>query len=125
MKHNSSGYPDPSEDPLNGMRPQPDAKPPAHDEPPRRTRKQDTRWNTSDEAYAAVPRGAGIPILAYIKGQPSTCDEVQVALNSPHQSCSAAINKLMRDGLVVANGSRLTRLNRRAKVWEATNADAK
>ena len=96
-----------------------------HDEPPRRTRKQATRWTTSDEAYTAAPRGAAVAILAYIKGQPSTCDEVQMALSVTHQSCSAAINKLMRGGLVVANGSRLTRSNRRAKVWEATNADAK
>jgi predicted transcriptional regulator len=61
-------------------------------------------------------------ILAYLRRQPSTCDEVEAALGMTHQSASAAVNKLMRLGLIVANGTRKTRSGRAAKVWEVANA---
>ena len=59
-------------------------------------------------------------ILAYIRATPSTCDEVEIALELTHQSASAAINGLMNSGAVIATTKRKTRSGRNARVWEAT-----
>jgi DNA-binding MarR family transcriptional regulator len=88
---------------------------------PRRTRRQETRWSTQDEAFASAPAGQATVILNFLRERPSTCDEVEVALGMTHQSASASVNKLMRMGLIVANGTRKTRSNRNAKVWEVPN----
>jgi hypothetical protein len=92
----------------------------ATERPPHSTPKQATRFDTQDEAYALAISGQVARILAYITSTPSTCDEVEVALGMTHQSCSAAINKLMRERRVVAGGNRKTRSNRNARVWSAT-----
>jgi hypothetical protein len=48
---------------------------------------------------------------------PRTCDEI-VSMGYAHQSASAAVNWLMRRGLIVPTGeTRTTRMGRRAIVW--------
>lgn len=85
--------------------------------PPRSTARQSTRFDTQDEAFAAISGSQRGVVLAAIRESPRTCDELEVALEMTHQSCSAAINWLMNRGLVVADGYRNTRSNRRARVW--------
>ncbi len=89
----------------------------AASDPPRETRAQATRWNTQDAAYIALPLGASRPIMEHLRVGAATCDECEVALGISHQTCSAAINKLMRLGFIVATGSRKTRSGRVARVW--------
>jgi hypothetical protein len=56
-------------------------------------------------------------MLDLISQRPRTCDEI-VALGFAHQSASAAINWLMRQGHIVPSGEkRRTRMGRRAIVW--------
>ena len=88
------------------------------DEKPRRTRRQRTRWRTSDEAYSSAPLSAEERIVEFIKLHPSSCDNVMLALGIKHQTASPAINKLMRAGWLVVDGSTLTTGNRRAKIWK-------
>jgi hypothetical protein len=53
-----------------------------------------------------------------------TCDEVEVALNMPHQSVSARIGELEQIGMIQITGTaRYTRYRRRAVVWRAANPD--
>jgi hypothetical protein len=93
------------------------------DEPrPRRTRNQDTRWDTQDDAWDTIqPRQGTIcaEVLDIIKASPRTCDEVEEFTGKPHQTISAAINALMRDGLIRAIDKRPTRSRRPANVWQA------
>lgn len=52
-----------------------------------------------------------------------TCDEVERALNQAHQTVSARISGLVRDGFIRANGEvRLTRYGRKARVYVTTAA---
>jgi len=89
-------------------------------DPPRSTQHQETRWATQDEAYAQRLGDQPARILAHIRATPSTCDEVEIALELTHQSASAAINGLMNSGAVIATTKRKTRSGRNARVWEAT-----
>ncbi len=86
--------------------------------PPRTTPAQATRWDTQDAAYLAVPPGVAQPIMEMLRERPSTCDECEDHLKLTHQTCSAAINKLMKLGFIVAGGSRKTRSGRLARIWE-------
>lgn len=89
---------------------------------PRSTRRQRTRWDTQDSAWAdAQPRQGTIcaEVLDIIKAGSRTCDEVEEFTGKPHQTISAAINALMRDGLIRAIGKRPTRSGRQANVWQA------
>lgn len=89
---------------------------------PRSTRRQQTRWDTQDSAWADVqPRQGTIcaELLDIIKASPRTCDEVEQFTGKPHQTVSAAINALMRDGLIRAIDKRMTRSGRQANVWHA------
>ena len=98
--------------------PAPTASRPAVDEPPYATRRQATRWHTQDEAYRARPDGiAGRVVDSLRDDGPATCDEMEQRLQLTHQTCSAAINGLMRAGTIVADGSRPTRSGRRARLW--------
>jgi hypothetical protein len=92
----------------------------AAQEPPRATRSQSTRWATQDEAFLSRMDGIAIRVLDAIRETPGTCDELEMRLGLTHQSCSSAINRLMRGGRVVATDSRTTRSGRRARVWMAT-----
>jgi hypothetical protein len=88
----------------------------------RRSRRQRTRWDTQDAAWAeAQPRQGTIcaEVLDIIKASPRTCDEVEEFTGKPHQTISAAINALMRDGLIRAIDKRPTRSRRPANVWQA------
>ena len=91
----------------------------ASQEPPRATRSQSTRWATQDEAFSQCATGVPARVLDAIRDTPGTCDELEIRLGLTHQSCSAAINRLMRDGRVIATDSRTTRSGRRARVWVA------
>lgn len=47
----------------------------------------------------------------------STCDEAEIVLAMPHQTCSARCSELKRDGLVVESGkTRPTRQGKKAAV---------
>lgn len=62
-------------------------------------------------------------VLAYIRGQGeqgATCDQVEVALDLRHQTCSPRILELSHDGDVIDTGRRrVTRSRRTAVVWIA------
>lgn len=90
----------------------------AVDNPPRATPRQATRWETQDAAYAARDGTQVETVRMAIAAAPGTCDEIEQRLGMTHQSASAAINKLMRCGIVRANGTRPTRSGRSARVWE-------
>lgn len=50
----------------------------------------------------------------------STCDEAEVLLNLPHQTCSARFSQLKKDKVIIDTGtSRKTRRNRPAAVFVA------
>lgn len=98
---------------------QPTADRRAVDEPPRRTRKQTTRWATQDAAYASAPTGIAARIMESLRQSPATCDELEQRLQLTHQTCSAAVNQLMNAGAIRAHGARPTRSGRAARVWEA------
>jgi predicted transcriptional regulator len=55
--------------------------------------------------YLADPRGA-------------TCDEVEIALGLAHQTCSARISELKRDGLLDPVAKRPTRTGSMAQAWK-------
>jgi len=87
----------------------------------RKTARQATRWDTQDEAFRDskdMAFGLRWAILEMLEERPSTCDELELACNRTHQSVSAAINGLMRDGEIRAAGTRKTRSGRSARVWE-------
>ena len=107
---------------FSALQPPPNPSQYATERPPRSTRAQDTRWDTQDEAYAARASGIGVTIMEALSRSPSTCDELEIALRLTHQTCSAAVNKLMRDGLIVAGVNRKTRSNRNARVWSVREA---
>jgi predicted transcriptional regulator len=57
-------------------------------------------------------------VYAAIKAKPSTCDEVEAALGTTHQSTSPRFGELDRRGLICKAGKkRLTRSRRAAEVW--------
>lgn len=80
---------------------------------------QSSRRRESDDAF----KRAGFTdqrraCLAIIRRNPSTCDEIE-QLGWPHQSASAALNWLMRHGMIKdSKRRRKTRHNRTAIVWE-------
>jgi hypothetical protein len=84
----------------------------------RTTERQSTRRSTSDEAHRSADVAATRKVmLDLISQRPRTCDEI-VTLGFAHQSASAAINWLMRQGRIVPSGEkRKTRMGRRAIVW--------
>lgn len=87
----------------------------------RQTARQHTRWDTQDAAFALSRQaafGLKFQILELLEQSPSTCDELEVACNRTHQSVSAAVNGLMRDGVIRAAGIRKTRSGRSARIWE-------
>lgn len=78
----------------------------------------------SDAAHSITADSAPIlrrQILERIKEIPSTCDEVEVALSLPHQTVSARISELKRDGFIVADGTRLTRTATKAAIYHSTD----
>lgn len=86
----------------------------------RKTRKQDPRWSTSDEAYErSRPSEPTLAqkVIALIREAPRTCDEVQALLDGLHQSVSPVVTKLAQDGVIEPTGdTRQTRSGRAAKV---------
>lgn len=87
---------------------------------PRTTSRQETRWSTQDAAWTSMQPRLGTlnaQVLRAITDSPGTCDELEVRLDLTHQTCSAAVNNLMNRGLIVADGKRMTRSRRQARVW--------
>ena len=79
-----------------------------------------TRFETSDIAFQSSIKGVKKEILEMIRATPMTCDEVIEASGKPHQSVSAHMNWLMRNGYIKPNGNkRKTRMKRFAIVWES------
>ena len=85
----------------------------------RPTEDQSTRRDTSDAAYArAALSEQREALLRAIKRTPRTCDEI-MSLGWAHQSASAGINWLMRQGHIVDSGERRkTSMGRKAIVWK-------
>lgn len=84
----------------------------------RPTENQSTRTDTSDAAFARIPRGAATLCLAALRETPRTVDELMLDLGLSHSTCSAAVNKLKRLGWVYDAGYRaVTRSEREAIVW--------
>ncbi len=78
--------------------------------------------STSDQAAESmkphVDRLAAL-VLAAIRQQPRTCDQLEHDLDMRHSTCSARITRLHTVGLIVDSGERLpTRSGRAAIVWE-------
>lgn len=95
---------------------------------PRRTRRQATRWDTQDDAYAnSLPRAGTIAarVLEALRSMPQTCDELEVNLNLRHQTCSASVNSLMKVGIIKAIDKRPTRSGYPANVWAVVQADGR
>jgi hypothetical protein len=93
---------------------------------PRRTRRQRTRWETQDDAYAqSLPRSGTVAarVLESLRGMPQTCDELEANLDLRHQTCSASVNSLMRIGVIKAIAKRPTRSGYPANVWAVVQAD--
>jgi len=91
-----------------------------HDNHVRSTAQQHTRWDTQDAAWNAIqPRIGTIDasVLASITDADGTCDDVEVRLGLTHQTCSAAVHRLMKSGAVEPAGKRPTRSGRQATVW--------
>lgn len=59
-------------------------------------------------------------VYAFIAAEPATCDEVEQRLCARHQTVSARIYELAKDGAIVDTGDRrLTTSGRYAAVWAA------
>lgn len=87
----------------------------------RQTANQSTRQETSDEAFAAMPKGVAAMVLEAIRERPRSVDELMVDLALSHSTCSSAVNKLMRLGFVFDDGTRsMTRAGRKCIVWHAS-----
>lgn len=80
---------------------------------------QSTRREESDAAFRRAERvRARETVMSLLRERPMTCDEVMAATGLPHQTASATVNWLMRDGTIVATGEkRVTQHMREARVW--------
>jgi predicted transcriptional regulator len=85
----------------------------------RPTDDQSTRRDTSDDAYRKAKRlEARNTILCAIRKSEMTCDEVMQVTGLPHQTASATMNWLMRNGHIIdSRQRRKTRMDRSAIVW--------
>jgi predicted transcriptional regulator len=77
--------------------------------------------STSLQAFASIRPVAGA-MREEIIGQlreygGATCDELEHLNGWRHQTASARINELKRDGLIMPDGTRPTRSGRKATVW--------
>ena len=73
---------------------------------------------TSREAFARVGTSLKDRVSLLMMSRAYTCDEVEVLLNGKHQSVSATIRNLVKDGFLSDTGERrLTRSGRNAIVW--------
>ena len=59
-------------------------------------------------------------VLAAIQYRTQTCEQIEEFTGLPHQSCSARISELKRDGLIRKIGTRPTRSGCQAAVYQAT-----
>lgn len=87
---------------------------------PRSTPRQQTRWDTQDLAWGTAQernQTVALMLLDSIAACPSTCDELERLHGLTHQTCSAAVNWLMRRNLIATRATRMTRSKRKARVW--------
>lgn len=81
---------------------------------------QATRWDTQDAAWDAIqPRIGTIDatVLEAITHSAGTCDAIEARLGLTHQTCSAAVHRLMKSGAIEPAGKHPTRSGRQATVW--------
>lgn len=83
---------------------------------------------TSREAYESIFDQLGYiqrSLIRYlIDYGDATCDEVEVALDLRHQTCSSGFTQLKDKGIINDSGERrLTRTRRRAIVWTLAARD--
>ena len=78
--------------------------------------------DTSIEAYESVNRGNDSwysQVLSALEDTPSTCDELEIALQGRHQTISSRIRKGVQDGYIKSTGEkRPTRTGRKAIIWK-------
>jgi len=73
---------------------------------------------TSREAFSRVGTTLRDRVSLLMESRAYTCDEVEVLLGAKHQSISATIRHLVKDGFLSGTGERrLTRSGRNAIVW--------
>ena len=87
---------------------------------PRSTPRQQTRWDTQDLAWESAKdrsQTVAMMLLDSIAACPSTCEELERKHGLSHQTCSAAVNWLMRRNLIATRATRPTRSKRKARVW--------
>lgn len=84
-----------------------------------RTERLSTRTETSDVAFSRSPRSDAMErVLEAFRLRPMTCDEVMEATGLMHQTASAVVNALMRQGIIAWTGEkRMTMSQRPARVW--------
>jgi hypothetical protein len=71
---------------------------------------------------AVLPR-MRVKVLTALAARPSICDELEVRLRMPHQTCSAVMNDLLRSGAIEPTGQRRrTRSGRFADVYQVRHA---
>ncbi len=78
--------------------------------------------DTSREAYEMCNRGNDSwygQVLSALEDNPSTCDELEIALHGRHQTISSRIRKGVKEGYIKSTGEkRPTRTGRNAIIWE-------
>jgi hypothetical protein len=73
---------------------------------------------TSVDAYRSIGPSLLNRVRALMGGQSLTCDEVEILLCAKHQSVSATIRALVKEGVLADTGERRpTRSGRKAIVW--------
>ena len=63
-------------------------------------------------------------IIAHLLfGTDATCDEVEIALEMNHQTCSARFSELKREGIIVPTVKRATRTGCKAQAWRINQTE--
>lgn len=83
----------------------------------------ETPIKVSRAAYASLTthdrQRCAARIAAVLSSCPTTCDDVEIATGMSHQTTSATINALVKQGRVVDSGKRArTRTGRFAVIWQ-------
>ena len=62
--------------------------------------------NADVHKYKAIQRELIMRVFLYLSPNGRICEEIEVATGFSHQSCSARISELKRDGSLIATGER-------------------
>jgi predicted ArsR family transcriptional regulator len=74
----------------------------------------------ANESIHSQKQAIRAKVLDAILKQPATCEELEERLGMSHQTVSARMSELKRDGLIEKNGTRPTRSGRQAGVYKAS-----